>query len=562
MRKILLIAAVAMCSGQVRAQDAKNDVLLNAMASELTRSYDKLKNAEKAPLHYIGYEVYDKRSYSVYAVEGAIYGENDNGNRSFDVDVRVGDKTLDNTHEVKGDNAGASSKNQAYGSVPLEADADAIRSKLWVLTDTNYKSALDQYAKVKMNKSVTAEEEDKSDDFSASSGAVFYERAQFPVFDRKKIAEMTRRLSEKFKKYDFIYNSYAGFSVEVINRYMVNSEEARIVTGNTYMRVMYSLSSRTPDGMDIERFRSYDFDVPEDLPAEETVLKDIDNSIAELAALRSVPASEPYSGPAILDSRAAGVFFHEIFGHRAEGHRQKSEESGQTFTKKVGQLIMPDFLTVYDDPTIHDLNGQFLRGYYKYDDEAVRAERAVLVDKGVLKGFLMGRSPIKGFPVSNGHGRRSPGHGTVARQGNLIVESSKKVPYAELRARLIEEVKKSGKSYGLIVKDISGGFTITRRSLPQTFSVQANLAYKVYPDGRPDEAVRGLNIIGTPLQTFARIMLTADDLIPFEGSCGAESGWVPNSGISPSLLFSELETEKVQKSNAKPPVLKPPFTDK
>ena len=112
------------------------------------------------------------------------------------------------------------------------------------------------------------------------------------------------------------------------------------------------------------------------------------------------------------------------------------------------------------------------------------------------------------------------------------------------------------------MKDISGGFTITERYLPQTFSVQATLAYKVYPDGRPDEAVRGLNIIGTPLQTFARIMLTADDLIPFEGSCGAESGWVPNSGISPSLLFSELETEKVQKSNAKPPVLKPPFTDK
>jgi TldD protein len=343
---------------------------------------------------------------------------------------------------------------------------------------------------------------------------------------------------------------------------MVNSEGARIVTGNTYMRVMYSLSSRTPDGMDIDRFKSYDFDVPEDLPAEETVSKDIDNSIAELAALRSVPASEPYSGPAILDSRAAGVFFHEIFGHRAEGHRQKSEKSGQTFTKKVGQLIMPDFLTVYDDPTIHDLNGQFLRGYYKYDDEAVRAERAVLVEKGVLKGFLMGRSPIKGFPVSNGHGRRSPGHGTVARQGNLIVESSKKVPYAELRARLIEEVKKSGKSYGLIVKDISGGFTITERYLPQTFSVQATLAYKVYPDGRPDEAVRGLNLIGTPLQTFARIMLTADDLVPFEGNCGAESGLVPISAVSPSLLFSELETEKVQKSNAKPPVLKPPFTDK
>lgn len=573
-----LAAALLFCSRPAGAQDAntcvgavskdcvpqtaKTDVLLNAVAAELTRSFDKLRNAEKIPLYYLGYEVYDDRQYSASAAEGAISGESEQRDREYDVDIRVGDTALDNTHEFKGDQAHTNSKQQASGSVPLDDDADAIRSKLWVLTDHAYKSALDQYAKVKMNKTVTAEEEDKSEDFSASVPSEFYERAAFPEFDRGKLKAMLRRLSEKLKGYDFIYDSNIGFSVWTTNRYMVNSEGSRIVTGNTYVRLRYSMSSRTDDGMDLDRFRSYDSDAVSGMPAEEAVSKDIDESVRELQTLRSVPASEPYSGPALLESRAAGVFFHEIFGHRAEGHRQKSESSGQTFTKKVGQSIMPAFLTVYDDPTLREFGGQFLRGWYRYDDEAVKAARATLVEKGVLKSFLMGRSPIKGFPASNGHGRRAAGHGTVARQGNLIVESSNMVPAAELRRRLIEEIKKSGKPYGLLVKDIAGGYTITQRDLPQSFSVQVTMAYKVYADGRPDEPVRGLNLIGTPIQTFSRVALTGDEVVPFEGSCGAESGWVPVSAVSPALLFSELETEKVQKSNARPPLLKPPFTDK
>lgn len=560
--RIFYTACLLFCLYPAAAQEAKTDVLLNAMSSELERSYARLKNAEKAPLHYLGYEVYDEKQYGVDAVEGAVSGVTDRTDREFDVDARVGDKALDNTHELKGDQAYANSKDQSYGTAPLENDEAAIRSKLWVLTDSAYKTALDQYAKVKMNKSVTAQEEDKSDDFSRSAPAGFYEKAVFPVFDRDKLQGMMKRLSALMKPYDFIYDSYAGYSVWTSNKYMVNSEGSRIVTGNTYVRLRYSMSSRTDDGMDIYRFRSYDADTMAGLPSEEAVAADIAGSVRELRGLRSIQASEPYSGPAILESQAAGVFFHEIFGHRAEGHRQKSESSGQTFTKKVGQPIMPEFLTVYDDPGIRELNGQFLRGYYRYDDEAVPAARATLVEKGVLKSFLMSRSPIKGFPASNGHGRRAAGHGAVARQGNLIVESANKVPAAGLRSRLIEELKKSGKPYGLLIKDISGGYTITQRDLPQSFSVQVTLADRIYADGRPDEPVRGLNLIGTPLQTFSRIILTGDEVQPFNGSCGAESGWVPVSAVSPALLFSELETEKVQKSNSRPPVLKPPFTDK
>ena len=563
--KNLLAAALLALPCALSAQPALPalpDPLLSALSAELDRSAGRLKNAEAAPLYYLGYEAYDKTSYSVTAQEGSVYSEDDRRSRLLDADVRIGSAALDNTHEIKGDYAYTNSKRQEAFSLPVEDAPEPLRAEIWNLTDRAYKAAQDQYAKVKMNKSVTAEEEDKSNDFSVGKAENFHDKAIFPAFDKAKFRAMARRLSEKFKPFDFIYDSDVSFSVQTVNRYMVNSEGSSIVAGNTYVRFIYSLYTRTPDGMELSRVKLYDSDTPSEVPAEAEIAKDIDKSIAELKALRAAPPEQPYTGPVLLESRAAGVFFHEILGHRLEGHRQKSEESGQTFAKKVGQLIMPSFLTIYDDPSQQRFGAQFLRGFYRYDDEGVKAQKASLVENGVLKGFLMSRSPIKNFPLSNGHGRRSEGRGAVARQGNLIAVSSNTVPYSQLRARLIDEVKKAGKPYGLIVTDISGGFTITERSLPQSFSVQATMGYKVFPDGRPDEPMRGLNLIGTPLQTFARIVVTGDDYGVFNGSCGAESGWVTVSAVAPSLLFSEMETEKVQKSNAKPPVLNPPFTDK
>lgn len=558
MRNLLTAAVLALALPGAAAAD----VLLDAMGAELARSTAALSGAEEAPLHYLGYEVYDSSSYYLSAREGALLSEDSARSRSLDVDARVGGPALDNTHEFKGEASRENSKKQTNFPLPFEDDAAALRAGIWSLTDAAYKAAQDQYARVKMNKSVTADEEDGSADFSAAAPSVYEEKVTFPVLDRPALRGELRRLSAKFKAYDFIYNSELTFMADSQNRYQVNSDGSRIISGNTFIRLMYSLFTRTADGMDLSRTVIYDSDRPAEMPAEEKIARDIDASIAELKAMRAAPPEAPYSGPVLLQSRAAGVFFHEILGHRMEGHRQKSEESGQTFAKKVGQLIMPSFLSLYDDPGQYRQGAQFLRGFYSYDDEGVPARRTVLVENGVLKGFLMSRSPIKGFPFSNGHGRRSEGHGIVARMGNLVAVSSKTVPYAELRRRLLAEVKKAGKPYGLVVADIDGGYTITERSLPQSFSVAVTLGYKVYADGRPDEPLRGLNLIGTPLQTFSRIILTGDDYGVFNGSCGAESGWVPVSAVAPSLLFSEMETEKVQKAGSRPPALKPPYTDK
>jgi predicted Zn-dependent protease len=268
--------------------------------------------------------------------------------------------------------------------------------------------------------------------------------------------------------------------------------------------------------------------------------------------------TDPYIGPAILINRASGVFFHEIFGHRIEGQEQKYSDADKTFTKKINEKILPDFISVIDDPTIPQFKGKDLRGYYKFDDEGTPSQKVVVVDKGIMKNFLMTRSPIENFPATNGHARRDYGYEITSRQGNLMVLSDKIVPYKKLRELLIEECKKQGKPYGLIFEDIAGGFTYTGRYAAQAFKVIPLYVVRVYADGRPDEPVRGVDIVGTPLTSFSKILCTGDDIDAFNGTCGASSGMVPVSAVSPSILVSEIEVQKTPKSQEKPPILPPP----
>jgi TldD protein len=222
---------------------------------------------------------------------------------------------------------------------------------------------------------------------------------------------------------------------------------------------------------------------------------------------------------------------------------------------------LPDFLTIIDDPTMPRLGKEDLLGFYEYDDEGVKAHRVLMVDHGVLKNFEMSRSPLVGFPHSNGHGRRQLGASPVSRQGNLIVESSKTLTDAQLRAKLIELVKQQQKPYGLLIDDIAGGFTFTGRGQPQAFQVQPLVVYKVFADGRPDELVRGVDIVGTPLASLTKIVATGDKQEVFNGYCGAESGSVPVSAAAPAILTSELEVQKKETSTDRPPILPSPAQD-
>ncbi len=287
------------------------------------------------------------------------------------------------------------------------------------------------------------------------------------------------------------------------------------------------------------------------------MVADAKDMVKRVLALRNAPVADPYTGPAMLSGEASGVFFHEIFGHRLEGHRLK--EGGETFKKMVGKLVLPKEFQVYCDPTLRHYAGTDLNGYYKYDDEGVKARRVNNVVNGTLKSFLMSRVPLDGFPESNGHGRTSDDKDPVSRQSNLIVETNKPYTEAQMRQMLRAEAKKQGKEYGYYFKTVTSGYTYTGEggSL-NSFNVTPLEVYRIFADGRPDQLVRGVDLIGTPLSMFSHITAAGKNASVFTGVCGAESGWVPVTAVSPTIFVTQIETQRRAKSNYVPATLRAP----
>jgi TldD protein len=528
------------------------DAVLKTMQSELARATAGLAKSDPAP-YFLSYTAYDQNLVILVGAYGSLLTDTAIQRRQADVTMRVGSPALDNTHGQ------ARGSGMTSGTLPLGEDQDAIARVLWELTDRGYKKAGPTFLNVKTNTAVRAEEEDKSPDFSKET-AVQHTGAALtvPPFDKAAWEGEIRRLSGTFRKYPDVYFASIVLQVQSANERMVNSEGTAITSPSHSTRLVMEAQTRADDGMDLLRVETFQAPSAAGLPGEKELAEKIEKMAADLNALRKAPVAEPYDGPALLSGRAAAVFFHEVLGHRLEGHRQKDEDEGQTFTKKVGQEVLPNFLSVADDPTMSELAGIKLAGTYQFDNEGVPAQRAEVIQNGVLKSFLMSRMPIKGFDHSNGHGRNQPGLMPTGRQGNLIVTSTQTVPEKDLRQKLIDEVKKQNKPYGLYFDDIQGGFTLTTRSLPQAFQVLPVIVYKVYPDGRPDELVRGVDIVGTPLAALTRIITTGDQQHVFNGVCGAESGNVPVSAAAPAMLFSEMEVQKRAHEHERPPLLAPP----
>ena len=547
----LTLAAAPADAGKPAAK-VTADVVLQAMQTELTRAKTDLAKSDPAP-YFLSYTAYDQDEIFIAGAYGALLSDATVDRRRVDVTMRVGSPDLDNTH---GQNR---SSGMTSGSLPLQDDPDATARILWELTDREYKRAAPAYLNVKTNKAVQAEEEDKSPDFSKEDPHVHVDEKLAALgFDKKAWENEVRRISGAFRQFPDVYYATVILQVGTSNARMVSSEGTRIETPSASARLVIEAQTRAEDGMDLLRVETFQSPAASGLPPEADLIAKTQKMADDLKALRKAPVAEPYAGPAMLSGRAAAVFFHEVLGHRLEGHRQRDEEEGQTFTKKVGQEVLPRFLSVVDDPTLSEINGIKLAGTYEFDNEGTPAQRVTVIQDGVLKNFLMSRMPIKGFDKSNGHGRNQPGLMPTGRQGNLIVTSTQSVTEDKLRQMLIDEVKKQGKPYGLYFDDIQGGFTLTTRRLPQAFQVLPVIVYKVYADGRPDELVRGVDIVGTPLAALTRIIATGDTEHVFNGVCGAESGNVPVSAVAPAMLFSEMEVQKRAHGHERPPILEAP----
>ena len=552
------------------AQSAPSPALAT-MGQELDREMPILSKASPAA-YFISYTLTASDRTEVMGSNGALLSSEESRSRWLETQVRVGSYDLDNTHKVGNSQGGQSS----FGtSAPLDEAPDVLRRAMWMQTQKQYRAASEALIKINTSKEVQSQTaEEHAPDFSREQPHTSYGPEVSIHPDRKPWETKVRLYTAAFRASPKILNSIVTFSAEGTNQYQVNTEGTRLQFGQVHYRLELFIQGKAPDGMDINRYYNFDWTNPADAPDDKSVLAQGLVLRKELEALVAAPLVEPYAGPALLTGRATAVFFHEVFGHRSEGFRQKDINEGQTFARKVGEQILPSFLSIYDDPTAKTIagavtptNGQLktskdmLLGYYPFDDEGVPAERVTLVDKGVLKNFEMSRQALSGFPKSNGHGRRQIGAQPVSRQGNLIVESSLTVTNAELRKKLIEEIKRQGKSFGLMIDDIAGGFTFTGRGQPQAFQVQPLVVYKIFADGRPDQLVRGVDIVGTPLVSLTKIIATGDTIEVFNGYCGAESGSVPVAAAAPAILISEMEVQKKETSTDKPPILPPPGHD-
>ncbi len=547
-------AVLVLCP--VLCASAQTSVLLRSLQEELDRNYTILKQKGDPPPYFLSYEVTEQEGYSLGATLGATTSLQHDNSRRLDVCVRVGSRKLDNYHRVRGDRIRFTSGNL----LSLDDNPKAIKPRLWLETDRVYRGAVERLIKIRANTQVKAAEEDDSDDFSVEESNLYTSPPDRLKFSPDQWVARLKKLSAEFGKHPAVLTSSVSLTAQTETKYFVNTEGTRLQYGRGFARIVIAANAKAADGTDVSLGETFEAVDPSGLPADDKIRAAIEHVATDISGLLRAQEVEPFVGPAILSGRAAGVFFHEIFGHRVEGHRQKDETEGQTFTKSVGTSVLPAFLSVVFDPTRRKVGSVDLNGWYEFDDEGVKARRVPVVEEGVLKTFLLSRSPIKGFSRSNGHGRRQPGLEPVSRQSNLIVESSRQVSGQRLRGMLVDEIKRQNKPYGYYFEQVTSGFTMTGRASLQAFKVVPVVVYRVFPDGRPDQLVRGADIVGTPLASFSRILATGDRPEVFNGYCGAESGSVPVSAVSPALLISEIEIEKKQKSQDRPPLMPAPMS--
>jgi TldD protein len=544
-RHFVLAITFTLLTSAVFSQ-GNDDELLSVVESELKREMTEFSKFSQPP-YYLAYRIHDIHSAFVTSSFGSLTASDADHSRILFTDIKVGDYTFDSTHPAGNfDEIDSYDMHGGFGAIELPQDnkAEAIKLMLWQQTQNSYRQALNVY---KALRNTPKTEKKQINDFSKEEPAEYIAP---PMNDFNKIydasiwKERIKKYSAPFSMHTDIIDAEASLEVNTERKYFISSEGARIAQNRAFAYLTIRASIRAEDGDVVPLHQSYFAADPSQLPADDVILRDIEAMISKLKLLRTAPVAEPYTGPAILYSRAAGVFFHEIFGHRVEGHRLKDNNDGQTFKGKLTEQVLPKSLSVTFDPTLSNFSGQALNGHYLYDDEGVKGQKVKVVENGVLKTFLMSRTPIENFSNSNGHGRAEAGTEAVSRQSNLIIENTKSVSMNQMRKMLISECKKQRKPYGYLFMDVVGGFTTTNRYMPNAFNIFPTEVYRIYTDGRPDELVRGVDLIGTPLAMFAAIQAADDKNEVFTGFCGAESGSVPVTAISPSLFVKRIETQK------------------
>ncbi|MBN1416041.1 MAG: TldD/PmbA family protein [Bacteroidales bacterium] len=563
MYKAIRFLLILVCFITVAVDLTGQDTLLAILDKEIVKIQEDYDKKEQPP-YFIDLRVHDFTTSMLQYASGILTLQHQSRDRIVTTGMRIGDYMSDNTSAL--DNADLIDNwiPVFADKLPFENDSLAVCHSLDYSFEIAYQQALQQYRTRQKNPNLTRKRETVPS-FSIEKPARYFEEPLDMLLNDSAFSTwklILKNVSETISNEADVINSTMALMVLNERIYYLNSEGTRVVQNRPQCQIQLMVAIKTRDGTIAPVTQSYigrNMDVlPTGVKLDEYVIN-LKHLVMEL---RDAPLADPYAGPAMLSPEAAGVLFHEIFGHRIEGQRMNSTFDSQTFMDKIGKQIIHEDITIISDPTQKEFNGIPLFGSYPYDDEGVPARAVTVVDHGILKEFLMSRIPVKGQLHSNGHGRAQVGSAPFSRQANLFIKSSGSISEPAMRKLLLRECKKQHKAYGYYIKEVFGGLTSTDLFSPQVFNILPTVVYRIYTDDRPDELVRGVSFIGTPLTVFSEIMATSDRYEVFNGYCGAESGNIPVSTISPGLLIKKLETQKMPETKVIVPKIPSPVKKK
>lgn len=562
-----------------------DETLLRAMRDELQRSKQLAVVAGQDAPYFFSYSLTDAETLRISAANGAVVNVAHSRFRSPDAQVRVGSYDFDNTGHIY---SGIYSGSRYDGNWPLDDDYASFRTELWLSTDRAFKTAVESMARKRasLNNSAASAAEPLPD-FSKVAPVVSIGKVSRPKVDDEAWTGRAARLAAIFNNYKDVLSS--GMELQLITgpTTLMNSE-GTTVRYNDHMFWLYAKADgQAPDGMlmhDAVSIQSLELDK---FPAEADMRKSLAEIGDNVRALVNAPAAESYSGPVLMEPRAAAQLLAQLLGDNLRVPRRPLSDPGRNvpfapseFETRIGGRVLPESFDVIDDATQSTYNGKALAGFYPFDMEGVPPKPVSVVEKGVLKSFLTTRQPIRGFPVSNGHARLPGSYGSFAAAiGNMFVKSSETTPMADLKKRLIDMTKMRGKPYGMLVRKLDYPYSAGGSDLQSLAQASAQsggsarpvsppiLIYRVYPDGR-EELVRGLRFRGLTSRTLRDILAASTETEMFDfvnvaaplAILGAGGYLAPASVISPGLLFDELELEPPQDQLPKHPTVPPPNT--
>ena len=545
----------------------ERDQLMAAMVEELERSLEGLSVEDTPEPYFMAYSLRRNVELRFRAAYGRLTRDREARRHHVHADVRVGDASFDNVLDG-GLNVEATERESAdWLEAADDLDPALLRVALWKLSEIKFDEAVEDYYDHK--KAFVSEFlRDEVDAMGPAEQLVHLEDAGPFELEREAWRERVKKASARFAAEPDIYDPSVELYARQLERWYVNAEGTRVFTRDVYWDLRVTGWVLSDDGVYLEGSRSVYGRSLASLPAQSELEALVEGVLDDLEQLREAESPGSFIGPALLSGQAAATVFHEALGHRLEGERLVARGETRTFAHKLQERILPAGLDVYDDPSQRSVDTPHgtreLWGHFRVDDEGVPTQRCDLVKDGVLVGFLQSRKPTPHAKGSNGHGRHDGVQPVMARMGNLFIQPTPGAAAkdrASLEAELLSRAKAGGHKHALIVEHIRAGETSTDSYDFQVFKGELSEVYLVEVATGERRRVRDLELIGTPLSVMQRIVAFGDESGVDYGSCFAESGAVPVSGVAPALLLSEVELQQKSSSGFHEPLLPPPFAD-